>query len=204
MPIDELRKSLELFNQKIGELLESRFVQRLTSAPLKLTLRHTAGEAPTHDADIPDKDSLKAAVLDLRFFIQNNERSSVANLAMHYQAQTVPPNLRERFNADRLALNTFLDSNSQLAFNSDRLMTYRDLMDIVVYGDFAHANDSHRPAFIGIGEVPCGQPVLLFQFSHLLIEIVKILVRISQINAEVLLELKKAEGIITESTRELA
>lgn len=190
--------ALQLFNRKASELTCCRFVQRMAEGPIKVSYSYSATEPCSHTADIPDLDTFKAAVLDLRFFIQDNEISSFANLAKLFEEAKVSISLVDQFTINRARLNEFLDSKSQLCYNADQLMTYRELLEIVVYGGLAHANSQHRSKFLGIEEIPGAQSYLFFQFSHILIEIIKIIGKTREINLDALNAIKDTQGLTSE------
>ncbi len=183
MALDEkLRRALRLFNEKAEELRASRFVE-MTADGLGLKVTFGAG---THSAEHkgPDTEAVKALVLTMRFFIQNNEASSFANLAAVYEDASVSAGQRIRFKQARDALNDHLDGKSCLVSGEEEL-SHRQILEAVVYGHLAHANVGHEEKYRTWSEGPFGE-VMRYEFVSTLVRIVGITLYVREINEELL------------------
>lgn len=70
-------KSFILFNEKFEELEKSGFAQNWIGEDLKYHYNFINDEL---EQEIPTDDEIKSFILTLRFFIQDNEPSSLRNL----------------------------------------------------------------------------------------------------------------------------
>jgi len=74
-------KSLELFNEKAEELLQSRFVQFIRERRrFRVELSAKKGEVGKLIKELPDKSAIAEFVLTFRFFIQDNEKTEKPKL----------------------------------------------------------------------------------------------------------------------------
>ena len=84
--------------------------------------------------------------MTLRFFLQNNERISIANTADLYETLAVPEKLKEAVRKTRGMLNQCLDSDAQIIWKNERL-TRRRVLDVFLYGGLAHANPEKKALY---------------------------------------------------------
>jgi len=66
-------------------------------------------DQPGDDARMPDVEHLEAYILNLRFFIQDNEPTSLRNIGSLYESNCQAPSLIARFSAVRDTINSELD-----------------------------------------------------------------------------------------------
>jgi hypothetical protein len=85
-----------------------------------------------------DQDEIDAFVLAYRQFTQNNDPISINSLGLIYARAWMPPGPRRNYEEIRACLNRELDAYSDLIFGNYRI-TVRALVEIVLYGDLAHA-----------------------------------------------------------------
>ena len=78
--------------------------------------------------------------LTLRFFIQNNEDISLQNMAKLYLDSNIEPRLSTQFGQIRDRINSYLEAPSNLSISEAAPLTHRDIFELFVYGDLAHAN----------------------------------------------------------------
>jgi len=67
-----------------------------------------------------------------------------------YTALPISPSLVARFVDRCLDLNSFLNSNTNLSIEEGVQLTYREILEIFVYGTYAHASKHHRVIYQGI------------------------------------------------------
>jgi hypothetical protein len=165
---DETRDALKLFVEKTQRLRSSRYVRWLLDnrgTALLLSSKQEGGVTiqPTR----PDEDATAAFVLTFRFFVQQNEHSSFLWLANHALDD---PGLSEQWKQGlvriRGELSAWLDrpthQNKPIVETvteggierehlvdvvDDVHLTNRDIMEIFLYGDLAHANPGKKETF---------------------------------------------------------
>lgn len=85
---------------------------------------------------------IESIVLSLRFFIQDNEQSSLCSLKLAYDHLNIKSWYKNEFYSMRNALNKFLDEKESIVANYDQ--TRREIMNIFIYGQYAHANKKYE------------------------------------------------------------
>ena len=90
----------------------------------------------------PSERTVEASVLTLRFFIQDNESTSLSNVAKLYSNSDIESQLVARFREIRDQLNFYLDYSSNLSISEEGPMTQREIFELFIYGDLAHANNT--------------------------------------------------------------
>lgn len=148
----EHRRRVALFNEMAGVLLDSRFVQRVLGGPITTTLtweEDPDGGSMTVGTDGPDDESVRALVLTVRMLIQDGDGISFREMCEVYDEPSVPADLRTRFHECRDGINQFLDAApSGVSLNHNgRVLTRREILDVVVYGGLSHANPKKRALF---------------------------------------------------------
>jgi hypothetical protein len=137
--------ALRYFNEKVKELLESSFVKAVTTPNAGVTLEFEGREDGSGELRAkvrgPSHEAIKAFVLTLRFFIQDNETISLRNIASLYDAGNIDPQQKAYFNSARGAVNKLLDSPNlmNVSYNNN-IPTNREVMEVFLYGGLAHAN----------------------------------------------------------------
>lgn len=127
----EICETLQFFNEKVDDLGNSSFIKNWESQ--KILWDSLTSQLPSKFL-LPNDEETKAFILTLRFFCQNNEPISIANISKIYKSDLIDEELKSKFHVNRKALNTFLDLN----FRSSNL-TNRDILDTFVYGNYAHS-----------------------------------------------------------------
>jgi len=144
----EFNEALSLFNQKVEKLESLSFIPKAgEGTTASITWKEVAdgyGEITTERIG-PSPESIDAFVLTFRFFIQNNEICSLHNLSKLYETHCTKKELTDNFQQARSAINKFLDSGPQLGIDFlGEMLTYRKIMDIIIYGDLSHANKEKK------------------------------------------------------------
>ena len=75
-------------------------------------------------------------------FIQNNESTALSNIAKLYADANIEAEISAQLFEIRDALNSYLDAPSNLSISEEGPMSHRDILDLFIYGDLAHANNS--------------------------------------------------------------
>jgi hypothetical protein len=148
---EKIVTAFQLFNEKVDKLSRLSF-SKPTELAWGFTLTWKANESgdseEMHERYGPQEESIDAFVNTFRFFIQNNEISSLENMARHYQVAPIDESLKQDFVAIRNQINVFLDSQttgneSRISFNNE-LLTNRTIMETFVYGGLSHSTKKKR------------------------------------------------------------
>ena len=95
----------------------------------------------------PGAEALDATVLTLRQFMQDNDPISLANMRRAYQDPRISAGIREAFLDTSTKLNEFLDRETNISLEPSRNLTFRDVLDIFIYGGLAHSDPKYRATF---------------------------------------------------------
>jgi len=140
-------EALELFNEKAEKLLGLSFVEslRTSASGVTIAIDHGGSGTITTERRGPSAEVIDAFVLTFRFFIQDNERCSLSNIAAVYEQADLSADLKKRFASARKTVNELLDSPNLVHASLFGVNpTNREIMDVFVYGGLAHANPDKR------------------------------------------------------------
>ncbi|MCE5250096.1 hypothetical protein LLG96_07730 [bacterium] len=185
----DIIETLELFDEKSGHLLELSLSQEISKS-YNASVRWNREQGWTSKFAGPNGESVDAFILTLRLFIQDNEPISLRRMRDLYRKAPIEPVLADQFDDVCTELNTFLDSETHLAIDDDRQLTYRDIFEFFIYGSLAHTNTPQkRDIFKSLHN---GEWFSLFQahFTDVLRSFVLTLSSLRSINDEVLRLLK--------------
>jgi hypothetical protein len=129
----------------------------------------------------PDEDALRSFVLTFRFFIQENEKCSIRRITEVYSKLPFDRIERQTFFNFRTFLSANLDAPSPYSKNNVT-WTRRQIMDTLIYGYFAHANDSKKEvadSWLANGAVA---NLILAQFLTDLVFVFDFLILVRQLN----------------------
>lgn len=144
---DETRKALQLFIEKSDKLRSLGFLTTINE--LSFHWNTTKGEEKLEITG-PTQEQIDAFVLTFRFFVQDNEHTSLRWLAMHVgDGPDMSEHWKREFSEVRKELNNILDSFPpiQVSIANYKPPTWRDVMDVFIYGDLSHANEKKREIF---------------------------------------------------------
>jgi len=145
---------LALFNTKVDKLSGLTFFERVTTKKTTTKLHWDRDKGWESAFDGPGDESIDAAVLTLRQFMQDNDPVSVRNVSDAYLRSSLSTALRGEFQLLRSHLNQFLDSPTNVAIEEGRLLTFRRVLDLFVYGGLAHSSPRHRATYEGLKTSP--------------------------------------------------
>jgi hypothetical protein len=106
---EAIKHSLKLFNEKAVKLGGSNFLKKAASGQL-VRLKPSLKFPIEVVGNGPNQENIDAFVLTFRFFIQDNEASSFANLSKVYDSPRISDKHRDAFQMVRRDLNNYLDS----------------------------------------------------------------------------------------------
>jgi hypothetical protein len=195
-------KILELFNTKAEKIHRSKFLEYL-NREREVTFRITNDQVEVKKIG-PDEDSISAAVLTLRMFIQKSDVISFKKMEDLYSRLNISKNLKDEFNSLISELNDYLDRYSPLTINSHEMrfeklstsepnpdqLTNRKLMDIYLYGDYAHLDSSKRVLFERIDQNTLFAPMGNHVFVTIVNKLVEIIDRAVEMNKQAIEQLK--------------
>jgi hypothetical protein len=139
------REVLEIFVESADELLGSRFLAQAKTGGISTSLSWSQAGGLLAQRAGPEREAVKAFLLTLRFFCQDNEPTSLCNMEDRISALAIDAGLKDNFRKSRANLNTFLDGQPSVGFSAGSgADTRRDIFNTFMYGVFAHANPKYR------------------------------------------------------------
>ena len=156
------REALELFVDKAADLAQCGYVKWLQSSRgTALQISSELDGSPVTQPTRPDRDATKALVLTFRFFIQKKDHSSFRWLANNVLNDSgVSDEWKQGLTKIHNELNAWLDRRSSLNEQyevesetrglpamQEHSLTHHEIMDVFIYGDFAHGGSPKRKAF---------------------------------------------------------
>jgi len=137
------KKCFSLFCKKVQELENSRYLFDAKQSGIEFNFKWQKDKGITQKRTGPDEESIKAFILTLRFFIQNNERISIYNISKLINDLNINTEFKNDFNRARNDLNNDLDRSSNICIViNGKLLTQRDIFDTFLYGLYAHGNNT--------------------------------------------------------------
>jgi hypothetical protein len=130
---------LRLFNEKADRLERCDFNKIVEAAPVSVRISAAIDKPTIVTTKGPGEDPVDAFVLTLRFFVQDNERISIRNIAMLYETSAAADKEKAKVAAVRKALNEYLDSTTFITVNCSQ-PTRRRIFEVFFYGGLSHAN----------------------------------------------------------------
>jgi len=177
---------LKLFNKKFNDLSESSFIQvHLHDATLILKM--------DGNIQVPEKDMLKAFILDFRFFVQQNEKCSLKYLGdTHYPKLKISKEIKSDFKAQRHHFNSHLEMPTNFGENPENRYTLNDILWNYFYGKYAHANNKTKRDMVeSWKESEYFKSIIEYAFRSVLTDLYEILKSIRDINQKAIEEIQK-------------
>jgi hypothetical protein len=175
---------LETFSEKVSRLEKSTLWRLISSEGWKASWDFEANR-PGDDARMPEIEQLEAYVLNLRFFIQDNEPTSLRNMDSRYKRECQDSELRRQFSEVRDAMNGALDRELWFRFN-DQPMTYRMLLNGMIYTRLAHASKDKHLLFDQMATHPFGRMMAMNEFLKCIAVVHGGVILINKLNARAL------------------
>jgi hypothetical protein len=177
---------LERFNEKVARLERLRLHEAGQTGAI-VEWKKEIGWEGVHVG--PPDESVEAVVLSLRFFLQNNEPTSLFNMNSLYQTLGVSPVLVAEFQDVRNTLNALLDRPTPLSIEENSHLTHRDIFEMFLWGDLSHANKEHEDRYQAISKTPFF-PLFQSVFISVVRDFIQALRVIRNINRSALDELR--------------
>ncbi len=182
-------KTLNLFNEKADKLESLSFTRKIFGEESGVSVSWKRGQEVKTERRGPDEEAIDAFVLTLRFFVQDNEKSSLRKMAELYDGLQIDSDLIEDFHKARDALNQYLDSCSFIKINEHQL-TQREVFEVIMWGGLAHANEKKKAVYDEWSKIPIVFPMLQNEFVVTLANTLKVLFYIRDLNQKVIQELE--------------
>jgi len=138
--MNEDRARLKQFISMATEVYESRYAQEVQQ-PISVRVDFNVKEGfATSERTGPDEESVKAAILSLRFFCQDNEQISLHNMTRFVAQLPVSQTLKDEFSMIRDEFNSYLDrKHGPPQFRlGDHTFTNKEIFEAFMYGKYAH------------------------------------------------------------------
>ncbi len=188
-------KSLELFNEKAERLAGSRFLQTVLQQGSGFTWSWQQGAASTAARFGPDREAIEALVLTYRFFIQDNESSSLRNMAKRYSTLPLDPALIQQFHEGRNEVNGLLDAPMPMgAVIHGQSLTRREVWDTFIYGNLAHAKPEKRARYELWKSIPELFSMLEHELVLTLASTTTVIIRLREVNVAALQQLRQQQS----------
>lgn len=136
------REVLEVFIETVEELQTSEFAKQVKKGVSVELVARQGGIISQCSG--PEREAVKAFLLTLRFFGQDNEVTSLHNMAKRVATFNIDQNLKDEFNISRNEFNKFLDDPLHVPVHGAGANTKRDVFEAFLYGIYAHANPKYR------------------------------------------------------------
>lgn len=128
-----------LFNEKAGLLENSSFAKAMLQEDSGVLFECSAEGGYEVILVGAEGESVDAAFLTLRMFLQNNDRISIRNISKIYANTNDFSSHRPEFEAVRTQINDYLDSPNGIEFFGKNY-TNREIIELLLYGSKGHSN----------------------------------------------------------------
>lgn len=181
---------LQLFNEKADKLESLSFKTKMMRDKTGVTITYEQGKEVVAERFGPDVESIDAFLFTFRFFIQDNEPTSLHNMSKLYAALPVSSELIENFNKAREGFNSFLDSATPVKSGEHRI-TYRHVMYTLLWGDLAHTANKYKERRDWLRRNPAAFKLLENFFTVVLALGLKTILYIRELNKTAIEELSQ-------------
>lgn len=146
--LNKIAKAFRLFNEKADKLARLSFLDKMNHPDSGVSMSFNAeeGEFIKEIRRGPEEEAIDAFVLTFRYFIQDNEATSFANMERFYLEAPLDSGLQQKFIAIRKEVNEYLNKPTNMKLNAETF-TNRRLMEIFIFGGFSHANEEKRRVY---------------------------------------------------------
>jgi hypothetical protein len=134
------REAFEMFVAAADELAASPFAEQIQKG-VSTAIVVANDRLESKALHGPDKNNLKAAVLTIRMFREDNDVISFRNIAGRVANVAVSQSLKDRFNQSRDNFNS--DLNRPPLVRVDNVATKREIFETFLYGMYAHNDEAY-------------------------------------------------------------
>ncbi|MGE3601469.1 MAG: hypothetical protein AB7N70_38675 [Dehalococcoidia bacterium] len=183
--MEKVLRTLRLIIEKADKLEGLRFTRHLLRGGFIGVSGKATDEGSVIQREGPDEDSIDAFVLTLRFFIQSNEPTSIANIENLFSALPLEPARVNAVKGTRRVLNERLDQWSHIVLKGQRL-SRREIFEVFLWGGLAHANAAHKATYDSWAENDLGAMALQMEFTAILVDLLNVIFWFRQASREAL------------------
>lgn len=182
-------EGLRLFNEKEDKLFRLSFVKTVfeTNTGVKISgnITDKGNWQATSSRKGPNEEAIDAFVLTFRYFIQDNEKSSLRNLSKYYEIAPIDEESKKQFKKIRKKINDFLDKPADIVFKfNNKKLTRREILDTFIYGGLSHSNDKGKKVLYDSWmQIPPFKHFIENEFVYILSVIFRDIKRISALNS---------------------
>jgi len=189
MAYEKYLERLELFNEKAEIIKNCKFTKFISRQRAGVTVSKTNGKPVKIKMIEPDIDSLHALILNLRFFIQERDKSDIENISKAYKVLPISKREKDSFIKAKNKLDNFLDSKINFKFNGEN-PTYKYVFDNFIYGSIAHANIDKKKIVDYWKSEELIYPFLKTSFIAITIKYIEFIEYIQKLNINIIKQFK--------------
>jgi hypothetical protein len=138
-----------------------------------------------------DNEARAAMCLVLRFFLQPRDHIELHQIAGLYVGLPVNDEAKRLVVVNLGTLDRLLDRNTEIALNNNPI-TYRDVLQTILYGDQAHANEAQRNILKTWREIGPVFTVLENFFESAVCETLRYILWLAAVNSDAIKILEQA------------
>jgi hypothetical protein len=176
------RADLELFNEKADVLVNSSFGDAMLRNESAFMLEAKANGRVEFVLVGAEGESVDAAFLTLRLFIQNNDRISLRNISQIYATESELAHLQSEYERGRQAINRYLDSRNGINFFGDNY-TNREVLELLMFGSKGHTNRAKEKKLKELTKSSIVGPMFLNQVNAIAATVIRALSELAKLNA---------------------
>ena len=189
MNLSEYISILENFNSKANKIKNFSFKEKYTNPGNLVSI---SGQKNGDGFDINIKEikvedeAVEAIVLTLRFFIQNNEKTSLMNMSDLYKESNYLHNLSDDFEKLRSRINNILSLSVQpqpSTHSFENPLKIKDIQDVFMYGSLAHSNKKKSLIYSNWMNNPLTKASYTYYFQKLVNEYITVTNEMASLNS---------------------
>jgi len=169
----DTQRTLKLVIEKADKLRGLRFTRYLIDGgSIGFSATAPDGGGFVVQREGPDEEAIDAFVLTLRFFVQDNEPTSLNNIDKLFSGLPLEPARIKAVSGTHHAINDYLDGSSH-HFVGGRGLTRREIFEVFLYGGLAHANAEKKTTYDRWANDEIGFLTLQMEFTDILVKLLK-------------------------------
>lgn len=201
MNLHEMLTVLETFNQKANKIKNFSFTEKYLNPGNSVII---SGHKEQNDFEINieekkvEDEAVEAIALNLRFFIQNNEKTSLMNMSVFYKESNYLHNLSSEFEKLRFRINNILSLAVQpqpSTHSFENPLIIRDIQDVFMYGSLAHSNKEKALIYSNWMSNPITKAAYTHYFQKLVHEYIDVTNKIAFLNNSVIQVVRKHTSV---------
>lgn len=180
---------LDLFNEKYERLESSSLIRFMNTPGWRFSFDFKTNTLSANSS-FPDLEFIESYVLNLRFFIQDNESISIHNLSKFYDKYCHDKEVVSNFTELREIFKSEFNKSWPFLINGKKL-TYYDIFNGFIYSKIAHSKPENHSIFQNFTKKSFGYYLALDYFLRCINLIHDILTMISHLNKTAFNDLKR-------------